>query len=407
VSRAGGWLAAFVVLAAVTTACQEDLTAPAQCPELCPGGESRVFDTVLTPLPGSDTSYTGYVSKDRAGAMLVSNGMPAGDARAVYRFGPRLDSIEVNDTMRAYTVDSVELALTLVGRDTLLGGVKLYLYRIDPATADTAATFASITSQFVPEAIIDSITVLDTLRPPGRLRTVLQGAEVAKVALPVEGDGVLAIGVAMAAPQPSGVRLGARQAQTGPTFVSYVTVDVADTGSVRKQIMTSQTAFNTYVLQTPLAPDPDLLTVGGEPSSRALLRFDLPQPIKDSATVVRATLELIPVSPLIGLSTDPPLLQATALFADLGAKSPVVTTDTRFIVADTISVGTADTIRLDLTPIVRLWQSDDERPEAVFLSLLPEAASFSRPVFGSTRSAPPGAPRLRLTYLKPFPFENP
>jgi hypothetical protein len=67
----------------------------------------------------------------------------------------------------------------------------------------------------------------------------------------------------------------------------------------------------------------------------------------------------------------------------------------------------ADTIRLDLTPIVRLWQTDDERPEAVFLSLLPEAASFSRPVFGSTRSAAPGPPRLRLTYLKPFPFENP
>jgi hypothetical protein len=43
----------------------------------------------------------------------------------------------------------------------------------------------------------------------------------------------------------------------------------------------------------------------------------------------------------------------------------------------------------------------------VFLSLLPEAASFTRPVFGSTRSGTVGAPRLRITYLKPFPFENP
>jgi hypothetical protein len=406
VNRVWGWLAAFVVLAAVTTACQEDLTAPAQCPELCPGGESRVFDTVLTPRPGSDTSYTGYVSRHRAGTMLVSNGLPAGEARAAYRFARRLDSIEVRDTMRAYTVDSVQLALNLIRRDTLLDGLKFYLYRIDPATADTAATFATLTAQFVPTAIIDSIAVPDTL-DFGVIRTVLRGADLAKVALPVEGDGVLAIGVAMVSPLGSGARLGAAQAQTAPTFVSYVTVDVPDTGSIRKQTMTSQTAFNTYAFQTPLTPDPDLLTVGGEPSSRALLRFDLPQPIKDSATIVRATLELIPVSPVIGLPTDPPLLQATALFADLGAKSPVVTTDTRFIVSDTISVGAADTIRLDLTPIVRLWQSDDERPEAVFVSLLPEAASFSRPVFGSTRLATPGAPRLRITYLKPFPFENP
>jgi hypothetical protein len=218
---------------------------------------------------------------------------------------------------------------------------------------------------------------------------------------------VLAIGVAMAAPQGSGARLGALLAQSAPTFISHVTVDVPDTGSVRNQTLTTQTAFNTYVLETPQTPDPDLLTVGGEPSSRALLRFDLPQPIEDSATIVRATLELIPVAPVIGLPTDPALLEARSLFADLGAKSPVVTTDTRFIVSDTISVGTADTVRFDVTPIVQLWQAVDERPEAVFLSLLPEAASFSRPVFGSTRSPTPGAARLRVTYLKPFSFETP
>jgi hypothetical protein len=110
---------------------------------------------------------------------------------------------------------------------------------------------------------------------------------------------------------------------------------------------------------------------------------------------------------MLGLPSDPALLQATALLADLGAKSPVITTDARFIVSDTLAVGSSDTVRLDMTPIVRLWQSASERPEAVFLSLLPEAATFTRPVFGSTRSGTVGAPRLRITYLKPFPFENP
>jgi hypothetical protein len=406
VRRAWGWLALFVAVAGITTACQEQLTAPAVCPELCPGGNARVLDTVLTPLPGADSSFAGYVLRHRAGSMLVSNGLPAGDARAVYRFAPRRDSAPVGDSARPYVVDSAEISLTLIRRDTLLDGLTFYLYRIDPETADSEATFASVTSQFVPEALIDSILVSDTLNS-GRVRTVLRGAGVARVALPVEGDGVLAIGVAMSAPEPSGARLGALVAQSSPTFISYVTVDTPDTGTIRKQTLTAQTAFNTYVLAAPQTPEPDLLTVGGEPASRALLRFDLPGPIEDSATIVRATLELVPTAPVIGLRTDPPLLEAKSLFADLGAKSPVVTTDARFIVSDTISVGFADTLRLNVTTIVQLWQAADERPEAIFLSLLPEAASFSRPVFGSTRSPAAGPARLRITYLRQFPFETP
>jgi hypothetical protein len=399
-----GWFVAFVILAAAITGCQERLTAPAECPELCPGGQSRVFDTVITPLANSDTSYLGYVARSAAGALLVSNGLPASEDRAVYRFNARPDSIEVRDTLRAYTVDSALLALNLVARDTLVNGLKLYLYRIDSAV-DIDDTFTSIDQQLVPTAIIDSLEVPDSVNS-GLVQTVLRGADVAKVALPTGTGGVLAIGVAVAADQPSGVRIGASAAGTGATFVSYVTLDVPDTGSVRRQSVTRAPAFNAFVTESPLVPEDAFLTVGGEPSSRALLRFDLPEDIEDSATIVRATLELVPRSPMLGLPADPALLQAKALLADLGAKSPV-TTDERFISADTLSVGSADTVRLDMTPIVRLWQAASERPEAVFLSLLPEGASFTRPVFGSTRSGTVGAPRLRLTYLKPFPFETP
>ena len=82
----------------VSVGCQERLTAPADCPALCPGGQARVFDTVLTPIPNSDTSYTGYVARASAKALLVSNGLPASEDRAVYRFFARPDSIEVRDT---------------------------------------------------------------------------------------------------------------------------------------------------------------------------------------------------------------------------------------------------------------------------------------------------------------------
>lgn len=399
-----GWLAAFVLLAAAITGCQERLTAPGECPDLCPGDQSRVFDTVITPIPNSDSSYTGYIARGSARALLVSNGLPASEDRAVYRFNARPDSIEVRDTLRSYVVDSALLSINLIARDTLVNGLKIYLYRIDPEV-DADATFESIEQQLVPEAIIDSIAVADSVNS-GLVQTVLRGADVAKVALPVGTGGVLAIGVSMLAEQPSGIRIGASGAGTGATFISYVSLDVPDTGAVRHQTVTRAPAFNTFVTQSPSVPDPDFLTVGGEPSSRALLRFDLPQHIEDSATIVRATLELLPREPMLGLPSDPALIQASALLADLGAKSPV-TTEENFISADTLPVGSGDTVRLDMTSIVRLWQATTERPEAVFLSLLPEAASFTRPVFGSTRSGTVGAPRLRITYLKPFPFESP
>jgi hypothetical protein len=397
-----GWFAAFGVLAAAATGCQERLTGPGECPELCPGGESPVFDLVLNPLPATDSSYTGYIARTAAGALLVSNGLPASEDRAVYRFQAREDSVEISDdSLVAYTVDSVLLSLALVARDTLVNGLKLYLYRIDPAV-DADDTFDAIDQQLVPAAIIDSIEVSDTLNS-GPVQTVLSGAELDKISLPVGTGGVLALGVAMAAETPSGVRIGASEAGTGASFISYVTLDIADTGSARQRTLPKLPTFDATFTRTPLVPDPDFLTVGGEPSSRALLRFDLPEPIEDSATVVRATLELVPAAPLLGLPTDRPLLEAKALFADLGAKSPVASD----AVTDTLEVNSSDTVRIDVTAIVRFWQSSVERPEAIFLRLLPEAATFSRPVFGSTRSGTAGPPRLRITYLKPFDFETP
>jgi hypothetical protein len=133
----------------------------------------------------------------------------------------------------------------------------------------------------------------------------------------------------------------------------------------------------------------------------------LPPQLRDSATIVRATLELIPAHPLLGLPGDRATIDARAVLADLGAKSPV-TTDARFIVTDTLPQGSSDTLRLEVTRLVRLWQSATDRPPAIFLILHPEAATFTRPTFGSTHAGSPvGPPRLLITYQLPFPFEIP
>lgn len=413
-SRPWRWVAGVVGLIGVMTACQEKLTSPADCPALCPGGSVQVFDTVVPAVALRDSSFpahkdsaNGYVARGQGGALLVSSGFAPSEDRAVYRFSPRGDSIAVRDTLRAYAVDSVLVTLTLVARDTLVDGLKIYLYRL-PSAVDSTVTFTDVESQFVDTNFIDSIAVPDTLNS-GALQTTLRGVDIDRLRLTAGGDSVLAVGLRMAAVVPTGIRVGALGSSTAANFTSYVTVDVPDTGSVRNQTLTRPTTFNTFVTQNPVVPDDTLLTVGGEPSSRALVRFGLTDAFLDSTTIVRATLELTPARPIIGLPTDPAAIQTLAVIADLGAKSPL-TADVSFIRQDTLPAVQSDTVKIEMTRIVQLWQSSRLRPQSIFLRLIPEGASFTRAVFFSTRSPSAGvlvAPRLRITFQRAFPFENP
>jgi hypothetical protein len=386
--------------------CQEKLTAPADCPALCPGGSSEVFDEVVSPIIGSDSSFRGYVQPYSAAALLVSNGLDGFETRAIMRFSRRPDNVTVRDTARTYTIDSVAFGFNLLARDSTLPNLRLLLYRIS-ATIDTTTTYAAVDPAFVPGNLIRTIVVADSLRR-GAIRTVFTGADLNNLLIPAADTGVLALGVRIDSPDTTGVRLGSSSSGTGGVFVTYATLDVPDTGSARLRTFTLASTFNSYL--TPPRPDPDttFLVVGGEPSSRAILRFALPPHIRDSANIVRATLELTPVAPITGLPTDPARMQGRAVVADLGAKSPVSSAVGR-VPVDTIDPG-ATSVSLEAVRVVELWLGNSPRPASLVLAFAPEleGASFSRPVFYSTRAADPALrPRLRISYLRRFPFENP
>ena len=393
------------LLAVITIAgCQEKLTAPADCPALCPGGQPQVFDEVFTAVSGADSSFVGYVQPHQAAALLASNGLEGFEERGLVRFLARADSVNVRDTLRTYTIDSVALSFTIAARDTNLTGLQLLLYRLAPSF-DSTTTFADVAPAFVPESLIATVDVPDSLNA-GTVRTVFQGADLSRVEIAASDSGRLALGVRIAAPTATGVRLGALAGGSGPLFTTYATLDVPDTGTAKLRTMPLGASFNTYVSEDPQVADPTLLTVGGAPSARALLRFNLPSRIRDSATIVRATLELTPVAPIGGLPTDRARLLGRAVLADVGAKSPVSTTAGR-VPEDTLEVGTS-AVSLEAVRLVELWLGATTRPSALVLSLTPEAASFSRPVFYSTLAADSTLrPRLRISYLLPFPFETP
>lgn len=406
--------ARFMALGAVTLAlagCQEKLSAPGDCPGICPGDQSVVFDTLITPVFGGDSTYGpgnvgGYVSPGEGSSLRVSNGLAGADNFAVVRFVARPDVVTLNGTDYPYTIDSVLVGVTLLRRDPAATGLNLEIYRLSsPATVDSTRTFTQVQSDFAPANLLTVIPIPDTLQS-GVLRKVFTGAELGTIAIPAADAGVLALGYRITAPAPTGIRIGSSSAGTaGPTFLTYYTPTTADTALLHQPPLPRIVAYNGFVSSVSAIPDSTTITVGGVPSSRALLRFSIPARIRDSSTIIRATLELTPLAPMTGLPGDTVALDVRSVLADLGAKSPRLSNPATRVLTSLLTLGSTDTVRVDVTTLVDLWQNPSRLPPALFLALQPEGSSFSQAVFGSTRQGV--SPRLRLTYVLPFPFETP
>lgn len=382
-------------------ACQERLAAPADCPALCPGGY-QIRDTVLDPLPAQDSSYQGYVRVGQGQSLRVSYQFPASEDRAVYRFVARPDSFPITaDSSIPYTLDSVSLSLTVAYRDTTVKNLRLILYRL-PATIDSTITFADAEAAFIQANIIDSLSVDDTLVSQS-LVTILQDTALARVAIAPADSGVLAFGVQIRADEGTGVRI-TNSSTAVATFLTWVTIQVTDSTTATRQLVRGP-SFATFVSQSVPTLDPSVLTVGGAPSARTLIRFPWPAHLKDSAQLVRATLELVPTGPIPGLRGDTAFISARAILADLGSKSPA-TSDGFFIATAPMVAGQTDTVRLEVRRALSSWQGSNPTPPAFILQLFPEASSFTRATFGSTRTAG-FEPRLRITFAGTFPFDEP
>lgn len=387
---------------ALSLACQERLTQPGDCPELCPGGTPQVIEEVLQALPGLDSTFTGYVERDFSPTLLASAGVPApiDTARAILIFGPVPDSTTVRDTLRAYVVDSVLLELGMRARDTAVDGLQFDLYRLPGNLDTTAIDYASTTPFFTPSGLIGTISVPDSLRG-GTVQGILRGPDVARVALAPTDNDRLAIGVLPRAASATGARLGAADLVPG-TFQLFIT-PVAP--NVVGQQLEPRLEFDSYVTNYSTVVDPNLLSVGGTPSGRSFIRFAFPPHLRDSAAIVRATLELVPALPVRGLPNDPGSIEARGVPADVGAKSPQ--TDDRQIAPAFVlaAAGSSAPVELEVARFVRLWQGPLGLPPTLSVRVSPEAATFTEAQFGSSRAGV--APRLRIEYLRAFPFERP
>lgn len=397
-------MAAFAGIAAV--ACQEHLTAPAECPQACPGGRPVIRDTLLRALPSEDTSFGGYIIPGSGGGgVLVSDSLGLLDDRAYMRFLAFSDSVPLaadSNRNHAYSVDSVAISISVLAHDTTVHGMYLFVYRI-PATTDSGQTFGAVDSLLIPANLLDSVAVSDTLRSQ-TIQLVYADSTLPRLQVPPADSGRIALGFRVRASARTGARLGGiGSGSLVPTITRFITVaGDTDTTTVHQTLVRAP-EYTQFVERTSATADPDLLVVGGQTGSRALIRFPFPSYLKDSVILVRATLQLTPNDTIVGLPEDTTLVEATTILADFGAKSPRGAT----FASAPLQPGNADTVGVEVVTQMRSWQTANPAiPPAFMVNLSPEGSSFSLPRFRSTRSAS-GGPILRVTYQVPFNFEKP
>lgn len=378
----------------LVTSCTERLTTPGGCPSLCPGGAPEFRDTVLTAIFDRDSSFTGYSSLTDARSLLLSNGGELGESRALIRFLPRGDSVFAGDSLKPFTIDSVVLSVFLQARDTTVAGIKLDVHRL-PATFDSLTTFAEIEAAMVPATLLRTIDVADAARD-GRLEMLFTGDELSKLTFVPDDFTRLVLGVRLRAPSPAGVYLGGvAGGDATPLYRTFTQAEIADT-ALQKQVLQRGVSQNITLRDAPSPDDPSLLRVGGFPAARALIRFEVPRYLRDTATIIRATLELAPGAPIVGIPGDSARIDVRAILADFGAKSVVQPTQ----IASGWFVPGVDTVRIEVASVISLWLGGSTFPTALRVALGQEFASFLEPQFRSSR-APTGGPRLRITYRTP------
>jgi hypothetical protein len=392
-----------ITLLVLAGACTEDLLAPqgGACPDYCPPEHVTVIDSVLLDNIVSDSAVRGYVRPWEATTLpAYRDSSDAGDAgsRVFYRFAAFSDSLllAAGDTTLGEVLgtDSFVVELPIISRNTEQTGLVLEFHRL-PAGLDSTASYADLDPYFADSTVIGVLPVDDSVVASSVFATFDSAAFPGLAA----DANVAALGVVLRTPT-GYVRLGSTGGAAAPSLTRYVQVDSAGTAVPRADGKVA--LFNTMAA-TPLpAVDPNDRAAGGVPSIRTLLRFAIPARIMDSSTVLRATLLLVPTGPVLGAPGDTLALLAQGLATDVGAKSPLEALTTDSIVARLgfFPVGWSDTVRLNITTLVRAWAADSTRPQALEVRAIPEAGSVAEVRFGSAASGPL-RPRLEITFAPP------
>jgi len=361
-------------------------------------------DTVLTGIVTSDSSFRGYVAPREAGALPLAD-LDSLHSVALVRFGVR-DSTwfsAVNDTaVHVGTLDSAVLTLGLRARDSTAKDLRILLYRL-PAAFDTGFTWADAQPYLTGPQLVDSVVVPDSVLSGDfkwRLRTH------ALDTIPEADSGVIALALVVRASKPTGLAITATGSVGGGPYMLWFAHARAPRDTVTN-VFDIGASFDTFVYDPPPAAPTNTLAAGGLPSARSILRLTLDSAVTDSARLIRATLILTQTAPARGIPKESFRVAARGLVRDLGPKS-IVFGDTAAGGTAPVVAGDTGEIHIEVGRLLRAWGSaaGASLPRVIMLLSEPEGGGLGE-VTVARASAGAAAPRLRVTYIRPYVFGVP
>jgi hypothetical protein len=404
-----------VAVAALGFGCTESIVAPGHCPGLCPSGQVQIVDTTYTGLVVGDSSFRGYVNASE-GVFLLLADQDSLQSVGVARFGWRGSTWYpgVNDTAVSIgRVDSVTISLFVLDRDTAVRDVRILIYRL-PADVDTGITLPDLQRYFVDSLLVDSLLVDSLLRDSLLAGSVRTGAVTGRIragvldTIAAADSGVFALGFAVRAASRTALSISSADDYVGTTVLSWYVHAQAPRDTVT-HVFTTQPAFDTFVYSPAPQNADGALVAGGLPSARTILRFidSLPPEATDSLGLVRATLILTPARPFSGRPREVFRIAARGILRDNGAKS-VIFADTSAGGTAQLTVGDSGEIHIEIGRLLRVWGSSagDSLPRALMLLGEPDGLGMGE-VSISGHAAGAAAPRLRITYVRPYAFGVP
>jgi hypothetical protein len=394
-------------------ACSEQLDAGKSCPLLCPEQAVNLRDTTIDAIV-TDTTISGLPPIGTETFLMLSSHGDTLDTRAIIRFDtiPQSYSKSAFDSVIA-NIDSAIIIAPIIRPDSLhlpKSPVTIEVYNVDTTGTDTSS--AILASLFRPNRLLGSKTfapdsLVDTLRIPISTDSVLDR---------VKNGTRLRVGLRLRSNPGYDLRIGTTNSGTAATLYIKASKDTAAQPVVVSPI--SNTPADQAFLSSPLADftivvnglstsPATILAVGGVPSRRTYIHFEVPSRIVDSTTVVRASL-LLTQLPNRGVNQHdsiyiyPVPILASPLVTNIANSLQFLGTTGQFGI-DSVLIAPADSgLRsFEIAGLVRTWknQTPEISPRSIALRSGGEAQLPGEFDFSSTRGPALIRPRLRITYV--------
>ena len=407
-------------LAVAAVACSDNIEAGKSCPLLCPEQTVTLLDTTIDAVV-QDTTITGLPPIGTETYLMLSSHADTLETRAIIRYDTLPQSFTINAVDSVITtIDSAYLVTPLLTDSTRrpTSAVTIEAYDVDTTGSDTAS--AVLASLFRPDRLIGSKTfapesLLDTIHVPISTDTVLDR---------VNNGTRLRVGLKVVSANGADLRLGSTQLGLPVTLTIKASLDstatpvtVTPLSSTPKDqsFLAGPLADYTIIVSGGTGAAPDLLGVGGVPSRRSYLRFDVPSHIVDSTTIVRAELMLtqVPnrrVDPTDSVYVYPLAITASAAVKDVSTLLQFLSTSGQFGL-DSVLLAPGDSGQriFQMVGLVRTWhlQPTTVSPRSIALRSGAEAQLPGEIDFVSTRGPVELRPRLRITYVPQTSFGIP